>query len=438
MTNAKPNEHTLLTKLGLHRVREHLTDIKELGEAMTANAPISAAPCCAWDASSIKRHSASRCPSSTPRVLIDLGGTHTKVATLSATGEWQLLFDYDNEWFENRRDTTLSSIAGFFQVLAREIGARLRSDLAIRVGIIWSNQIRTRTFHTSAARGVTGIVTGLESGGYRKGEWFLRDLKNGDDLGSLLLTALQEQGITAEVLVIGNDTIFTLFATPNAHAGVVMSSGGNCTLIGTTENNKDELFNSELGGMLLMPHQALSEGDHALLAKRGASTLALEELCAGAWFAENVRQHLEVASHFPEGATLQPFLLSDMAITNQALSAYIAGSENLFSRFSPETQALVRSITVALIERASLLTGLLSHLAVIDQVKRGAQKVTISLDSSMARYFPGYLDGIRRAVDMLRPTDAEVSVELVAPLPLAEGSEISVPLQGLARVIGNY
>jgi hypothetical protein len=438
MTSDQSSIEALRIKLGVNRVRDHLSTIQALGEQMTANAPTGSAPCCAWDAGNIARQGSLASPSSTPRILLDLGGTHTKVATISPTGEWQLLFDHNNEWFKNQRAPSLSSIAGFFRVLAHEIRQRIPQGVPVRVGVIWSNQITTKRFETSTTRGVTGIVSGLDSGGYRKGEWFLHDLVNGDDLGALLLCALHEQNIQPEVLVFGNDTLFTLFAAPSAHAGVVMSSGGNCTLVGTDATNKDDLFNSELGGMLLIPHQALSDGDLALLKKKNASTLALEELCAGNWFAESVHTHLEIASQYAEGAALRPLLQADLEISNRSLSAFIAKEPNAFIQLDLETQTLLRDITSALIDRASLLAGLLTYLSVIDQVKAGLRKVTVSLDSSMARHFQGYLNGIQNAVNALRPKGVEISIELIHPIELPEGTEISVPMQGLAQIISNY
>lgn len=438
MTSDQSNTEALRIKLGVHRVRDCLSAMRALGEEMTANAPTGRAPCCAWDAGNITRQGPLSSPSQTPRILLDLGGTHTKVATITPSGEWQLLFDHNNEWFKNKRDTTLSSIAGFFRVLACEIRQSIPLDGPVRVGVIWSNQITTKRFATSTTRGVTGIVSGLDSGGYRKGEWFLHDLTNGDDLGTHLICALQEQNIHPEVLVFGNDTLFTLFAAPRAHAGVVMSSGGNCTLVGTDATNKDELFNSELGGMLIIPHEALSEGDMALLKRRNASTLALEELCAGNWFAESVRTHLEIASNYAEGASLRSLVEADIEVSNQSLSAFMTKEPNAFSQLPPETQILTRDITTALIDRASLLAGLLTYLSVSDQVKAGLQKVTVSLDSSMARHFPGYLNGIRDTVNALRPTNVDVSITLIHPVKLPEGAEISVPLQGLAQIISNY
>ena len=190
--------------------------------------------------------------------------------------------------------------------------------------------------------------------------------------------------------------------------------------------------------MLLIPHQALSDGDLALLKKKDASTLALEELCAGNWFAESVRTHLEIASNYDEGTVLRPLFQADLEISNRSLSAFIVSKPNGFSQLPPDTQTLLRDITSALIDRASLLAGLLTYLSVIDQVKAGLRKVTVSLDSSMARHFQGYLNGIQNAVNALRPTEVEISIKLIHPIELPEGAEISVPMQGLAQVLSNY
>jgi len=408
-----------------------------------SNAPTGTPPCCAWDAGSLSRRPSSK--PSTPHqvILLDMGGTHTKVATKNRSGEWSLLFDHLNDWFEPRRDPLLPPLQGFFRVLIEELVSSLPSlktdGLPLRVGIIWSNQIRTRRFSAGSTTGVTGIVHGYQSGGYRKGEWFLKGLHNGDDVGALLLGEFTHGGITPEVMVLGNDTLFTLFAVPGAHAGVVMSSGGNCTLVGTSASDKDELFNSELGGMFMLPDTMLSDGDKEFGRSRGLSLISLEELSAGNWFPSMVAANVVAGSKLPEGVALTPIAsaLSDesLAINNRSLCDLMAGSTHIFESFPAESIEAFRSLTRSLVTRAATLAGIMTYLSVVMQLRAGEKKALIALDSSMARYFPTYFDTMKGCIAKILPPGQEVETVLVHPIKLPNGGDISVPLQGAALLL---
>jgi hypothetical protein len=433
----------LAKALGIPRVAEHIDQIVSLGEAYVTNAPSGTPPCCAWDAGSLSRQLSAKPTTPHQIILLDVGGTHTKVATKHPSGEWSLLFDHLNDWFEPRRDTSLSPLQGFFRVLVHELVASLPSlktaGLPLRVGVIWSNQIKTKRFSTGATTGVTGIVHGYQSGGYRKGEWFLKGIQNGDDIGALLLSEFTHGGITPEAMVLGNDTLFTLFAVPGAHAGVVMSSGGNCTLVGTSERDRDELYNSELGGMLMLPESVLSEGDMEFAKNRGLALLSLEELSAGNWFPDMVSANIVAGARLPEGRDLQPISSAltngSLTINNRSLCDLLGGSHGIFESFSTESVAALTSLTRALVERAAVLAGVMTYLSVAPQFKAGVKRAIISLDSSMGRYFPRYFDIMKGQIADLTPSGYEVETALVHPIQLPDGGDISVPLQGAALLL---
>ncbi|MEN9844941.1 MAG: hypothetical protein RIS36_88 [Pseudomonadota bacterium] len=434
---------SLEISLDIHRVEENLDQIVSLGEQFVSNAPTGTRPCCAWDTGSLSRRSSSKPATPHQIIVLDMGGSHTKVATKNANGEWSLLFDHLNDWFEPRRDSSLPLLQGFFRVLVRELVASLpslrTSGLPLRVGVIWSNQVKTERFSTGKTTGVTGIVHGFQSGGYRKGEWFLQGLHNGDDIGALLLAEFTNAGITPELMILGNDTLFTLFATPGAHAGVVMSSGGNCTLVGTSKSDKDELFNSELGGMLMLPDSMLSEGDKEFARSRGLSSISLEELSAGNWFPTIVKANILAGSRLPEGKELQPIAaaLADgsLAINNRALCDLLTDSAHIFDSFPMASIEALRSLTRSLVKRAATLAGVMTYLSVVTQLRAGENKARISLDSSMARYFPNYFDTMQRCIKRITLPGHEVEIVLVHPVELPNGGDISVPLQGAALLL---
>lgn len=432
--------------LGIHRIAEHISELIVLGEQIVKNGPSNTAPCCAWDAGSLSRRLSTKPTVPHQAILIDMGGTHTKVAVKHPSGEWSLLFDYLNDWFESKRDSSLPLLQGFFRILVQEIAASLPSltteNLPLRVGVIWSNQIKTKRFTADKTTGVTGIVHGYQSGGYRKGEWFLKGIKNGDDIGALLLAAFSYVSITPDVMVLGNDTLFTLFAAPGAHAGVVMSSGGNCTLVGTCDDDRDELYNSELGGMFMLPSALLSLGDQAFAKSRKLTSLSLEELCAGNWFPHMVTAHITTAATLPEGQTLIPLAAAiqkgELTINNRALCDLIAGDAGIFSAFPQSSIDSLTPLVVALVTRGAILAGLMTYLSVVPQLRAGERHALISLDSSMARYFPGYFDTMKSFISSITPAGCSIDLALIHPIQLDGGGDISVPLQGAAlALIGN-
>jgi len=443
MSEPATQANSLEKKLGIHRIAENLPQLVTLGEQIVFNAPTGKKPCCAWDAGSLSRRISTKPATPHQTILLDMGGTHTKVATKNQNGEWALLFDHLNDWFEPKRDPALPLLQGFFRVLIQELVAALpalkTSELPLRVGVIWSNQIKTKRFATGKTTGVTGIVHGFQSGGYRKGEWFLKGINNGDDIGALLLAELTHSGIAPEVLVLGNDTLFTLFAASGAHAGVVMSSGGNCTLVGTSDTDRDELYNSELGGMFMLPAEMLSLGDEEFAKSRHLTSLSLEELSAGNWFPHMVTAHITVAAKLPEGSELLPIAAAlsndDHLISNRTLCELLSGDTTLFEALPPQSIAALRKLAAALVERGALLAGVMTYLSVVSQLRAGERNALISLDSSMGRYFPGYFETMKSCIARITLAGHQVETTLVHPIQLPTGGDISVPLQGAALAL---
>jgi hypothetical protein len=443
MTSVPTTHGVLEEQLGLSRIAHNLQSVVKLGETVVMNAPRKIDPCCAWDAGSLSRCLPPTQPSPHLGILFDIGGTHTKVAARTPSGEWALLFDHLNDWFQPRRDTTLSPLRGFFRVIIEELLSSLPTlktqKMPLRIAVIWSNQIETKRFAAGSTSGVTGVVHGFQNGSYRKGEWFLKEISNGDDLGALLLAELAHAGLSPERLVIGNDTIFTLFAVPGAHSGVVVSSGGNCTLVGTDDSDRDELYNSELGALFSLPHSALSLGDKAFAKSREVLTLSLEELSAGNWFPQMLSAHVITAAKLPAGVALSPIAKAiesnELRITNAALCRLIESDSDIFNSFTDDSRMYLRALTISLVRRAAMLAGIMTYLSVVNQLKAGLPSASVSLDSSMSRYFPGYFDHLKECVASITPRGREVRVSLVHPIQLAGGGDISVPLQGAALAL---
>jgi hypothetical protein len=429
---------------------EALASLVATGTMMIANAARGCGePRCAWDSSGLALMDRHQTEGPSTILLIDIGGTHTKVALTHEGNEFEFLFDDPNESFRPAGPHDGLALRAFLDTLLCQIAEAaptlVRNPVPVRVGVIWSNQIRTRPLVTPELSGITGIVCGLHGGGYRKGEWFLEGLHDGHDIGQEFQHALDSSGINADVLVIGNDTVFTLFAQPCSHAGVVVSSGANCTLVGAGVGGEYTIYNSELGGMLLLPDSMLSRGDRIYSTSRESASIAIEELCGGAWFRDLCISHIEALTEVPEGRALLPIRAAirqgTLSFTNSSLSALLSDNKVIPTEFANYDHSAIETLTAlvgALVHRAGALAATIIYLSVCSQIKRGNLAPTISLDSSMARHFVGYFTSIEAHLKYLMQDVSTFSLHLVKPIKLAGGAEITVPMVGLARALREY
>lgn len=437
--------HQPAGQLGVFDAIDGLAEIVRLGKLRLHNACYQkGAPSCAWDSSEIHLPDPKRTERFRPAVLIDIGGTQTKVGYQNARGEMRCLFDHPNTWFQSADSGDDSrALEPFLEALIGEIKKsvpQLAPDCCL--GLIWSNQVQCVPIGTPSTRGVSGIVRGSKSGGYRKGEWFLRGIRDGDDIGALFLLALSRAGWKPAVFLLGNDTIFTLFATPRSSAGVVMSSGGNCTVIGDEGREKSHIINTELGGNLAIPENLLSDGDRFCAEMRGVSSLSLEELCAGLWFPTLVYAHVCAAAELPDGAplaALRDALVSGEATLNNRM--LVASLKNPGSELVPQvirdSGASFTGLLEALVMRGGALAGALCYLSVASQLESPEGPATVSLDSSMSRHFPGFFASLSKTFKEL--CGGRVAELILAhPMPVEDGGEISVPMQGIARALNTY
>lgn len=447
LSSACPSLHTLL---GLHLLKEKLPLVTALGQTMTKNAEKGdREPRCAWDSSGLTlEHSDSPSPVCV-NLLIDVGGTHTKAALLDHTLEWRFLLDHSNDWFQDSTPSGELPLTQFlrklFTLITKAAPELLKSSYPLRVGVVWSNQMATCPIERDGCCGISGVVQGAGLGGYRKGEWFLAGLNNGDDIGDLFFDALTEAQLRASVLVLGNDTIFTLFATPNAHAGMVVSSGGNCTLLGLNSEGRESIYNSEIGGMLILPSEALSRGDLLFAGNRPRNQVALEELCAGKWFADLVAAHVRAASELTQHSDFAPLARkiasNEMSLSNAAISALLSDPNQSIpslDEIPTASRLALYQLAQALVERGGMLAGVLAYLSIWRPIERGAKNVTISVDSSMARHMPGFRDAMTHWVNALIPPGTQCELNLVKPFQLHTGDEIPVPMLGVARALKEY
>jgi hypothetical protein len=444
MVAAAHHVSPLAERLGVLKLTGAVEEIASLGVLHLANAPYqNGQPACAWDSSEIALPVADAKEEIRESVLIDIGGTQTKVGYQNGLGEIRSVFDHANTWFENKASFEGPPLEQFISVLISEIRRALpQLTPTCCIGLIWSNQVQCVPIHRRDTLGVSGIVRGTKTGGYRKGEWFLREVRDGDDVGALFLRTLSRFGWTPSVFLLGNDTIFTLFAISHATAGVVMSSGGNCTVIGDEGREKGHIINTELGGHLKLPEHLLSDGDRACATFRGVSSLALEELCAGTWFPHIVYAHVCAAVELPEGAPLtnlrDALVSGEVSLTNRMLVAALKqhSPTSLPAEVASAGSTFVQLLE-ALVNRAGLLAGILSYLSISSQLNTTEKKALVSLDSSMARHFPGFYTALKSTFQELCGTRAG-DIALIRPQEFPQGGDISVPMQGIARALNTF
>ena len=440
----------ILDAIGMCTLERHYAEFVALGTEMADRAVSGEpGPAFAHDASCVSANS----PPAKLRcrlLVIDVGGSHTKVglAERQASGDqrWQTLLDRPNEDFDIG-DAGVLPIERFTRALAQFIEDALPGPPGGRrqiggVGVIWSNALRSVRLAEGPGptRGVSGLITGVETAkSYRKGEFFVKGLTDGYDIGRAFLATLADRGIVPRAFVVGNDTVFTLKACDNADGGMVASTGANATDV----DQDGWIYNTEMGGLCPIPAEWLSEGDKILLAARPeGSGVALEDLMAGKWLPRIFEGHVlalaeqglpelqplaeEIRRHVAEGSDL--FGGEDLTRLLQRRSTPVL--EQLPGGvWNDRSRELARELLAALVARAGKLAAAMAYFSLLHRLAT-KDHVVLSLDSSQARFLPGYLDAMRQALDGLIGAGKRATVLLQNP----EG-DITVPMKGLAATL---
>ncbi|MCB0335683.1 MAG: hypothetical protein KDD62_05235, partial [Bdellovibrionales bacterium] len=277
-----------LTDVGFYQLRESFDSLIDLATVHTRNAGTQEEPRFEAFPSLIPSREADPDDSrllAGPKLLIDIGGTSTKVGVhFRASDAWHILFDRKNEFFKEGKNS-LSSFTQYAENLGAHICEHLLQQKiavadCVQLGIVWSNAMTNE--YLDEQRGVTGKV--IQRDQYRKGEWFVEALKDGDDIASMLLEGFRAAGLQFELVLIGNDTCLTMKVIRGAHAGMVASTGLNATVVktaqelGISESNQRIICNGELGGRFYLPEELLGQFDWVSQNERAAT---VELLTAG-------------------------------------------------------------------------------------------------------------------------------------------------------------
>jgi len=437
-----------LKNMGFYKLEEGLPALYALGASLARSAgDESKAPNFELLPSFLTAGHSSQIPQ-TNVLAIDIGGTSAKagIRLIQEDGSvrWRYLFEEKNIVLKKDTESN-NSFVNFASALAERVrldldNKEISCDNIQAVGIVWSNAIEN--FY-SPELGIAGSVAAREQ--YSKGEWFIKDLKNGDDLAGPLLKAFRASGINIKNLIITNDTPFTLAACLGASAGVVASTGVNATLLknGTRNGVQGKIIcNAEMGGRFPLDESFLSEGD---MVADGGKANTIERLIGGAFIPAVFCGHL--------------ILLSDLSCLKQAineleklgdkkwsffntrdLSSLISDKKYFFERhpeyqeFPDECIHALEVLSTQILARAAKLLTAIVYASIANQIAEGETSFTISLDSRLAREVPLFWESFSKQLKKCIPDSIEVEVVLAVPIETPTGS-ISVPMQGAANAI---
>lgn len=440
-----------LRELGFYRATDHILELLEQAEDMTERAGKPGETAC-FEAlpSYIPLQDKTTC--SGLKLLVDIGGTSTKAGVcVPGQDRWSFLFDTKNA--EMHADEAGDSLDSFAQSLGETIAREVerdgfRIDKIEHVGFVWSNAMDNHPIQSGDCHGVTGLVVTREL--YMKNEWFIRDIKNGRDLGKSFLEGLRRAGLVhIHTLVIGNDAALTAKASANADAGMVASTGLNATVVKRLNEiggSGEELVlcNAEMGGRFPLAERYLSDADMNSVQDK-ASTV--EKVTAGKFLPQVYAEHLvrlyemgipglEVpGEHLKEigEERFAAFRARDVALPFLPDIPLFLSRRSSPEKFPESSMPVLAEIGQEMYKRSARLCALLAYGSICN---RFAEKdaFQLSLDSRLAREIPLFQEEFRKAAQAYMPQGKRLEIRLVDQLPVEDGS-ISVPMLGAARAL---
>lgn len=380
-------------------------------------------------------------------LAVDIGGTSTKVG-LRLSGpehsmQWRMLFERKNDELITQ-EIQENPYRVFIQSVVDRIIAQLRKEKELlkggfACGVVWSNALINQP---QGRYVISGTVT--QSDHYKKGEWFVEGLRDGEDLGSPFLKAFEAVQCDIHSFLISNDTPLTMTAAPEAHAGIVASTGLNGTVVktlrelGIADDDKPVICNGEMGGRCRLEREFMSDGDI-----RASEDHTLETLTAGRFLPKIFVGHILCAAEMgvpgladiadylrsQQESGLEEFRPHDMSLLLSDQKSFLARRADPVFRESMSLESL-RYIAKGLLMRAAKITALVS-LASISNQKQSSY--CVALDSRLAREIPLFWKTLKTTFTELTEEvlKTEGKIVLLDRLQVA-GGKISVPMQGVA------
>jgi hexokinase len=442
-----PSPEQLIRKLGIQNFSQHLEQRFDQARdlALRAGTPLG----CHLQETGISPSAALPTQLSTV-LVIDIGGTNTKVSFREVDSEddvtLELLFAEENHHFD------VPPVTHSFRRYLSNLFARIKEHLpAIQelnsVALVWSYAMAA----TQAPESLMGNGAKVaDRPSYdKKKNFFNEDLKEGDDLGAMVLEGIKGS-FSTRGLIIANDTVFTMNAASGANAGVVCSTGANGTLLRPGPDGTVKIFNSESGGQYIVPLDSLSDAEREYFL-REQKPAHLEMLCAGKHmghlFERNVVDYV-VASKNGSLDSLHKLLeerLTKKAITfspsgvgllaNKQFDEFLAlQRESIYpmvanySFTKPELTAL-HNVARAMHERAGQAAAVLCYLSIVDQFTDKKETFRIAFDSTIGTSSPVFFDSLNKTLQG-RVAPYQVEIEL-----LKQKDGISVPSLGGFRSV---
>jgi len=377
-------------------------------------------------------HSSLLCASSHSKpakhlLALDIGGTSTKlglcVRASDGKEKWELLFEKLNEEFNDQNDSE-NSLKRFARAVAEYAAEQIDRENGYALGLVWSNALKS--FHHPL--GVNAKV--IQRDNYAKSEWFIADLKDGDDIGTPFLEAFAACGIEISSLVVANDVVFTMKALPGAHAGMVASTGVNATLV-----FDGEIYNGQLGDLLELDARYLSVADRV---GEGVAAKNVQEICAGAFLPRLLTSYIMalrdagVGEFRAPGAELERLgAMKWERFSTIDLDSLIEDPAN-FDRAHPEIGniAAISALSREIILRSAKAASLVALMSVENQTADGKDLV-IALDSRLAREMGIWREEASRTLVGMTDLSRRISFSLLNGITLNSGT-VSVPGLGSA------
>lgn len=376
-------------------------------------------------------------------LAIDIGGTHSRAALrkVDSSGgvSWHSLFDYPNKDLVSARESDLFS--SMCTNLIAEIVKSL-ADLGVEapqiqgVSVVWSNALVHYAL-SGQMSGNSGKIIGLGKF-YQKNEPWNPSLYDERDIGIDIIKAFERAGFNLRAFTIGNDTFFAQKAYPGAASGVVLSTGSNSTLV---IDDATTLCNGELGNSFVIPEKYLHKADCLQDQK-----VTLETLTAGPGLARRFKSHLlsYLSSQQSDAAEmLKNYLVrGELDFRPEDISALLDSGhkpEVIHRELKESFEALHEELILIaqnLVSCSGTYAGLLCYLSVFNQLMLGQRELVVAIDSSQARFVPGYFESLKAELGRLvgqRFKESLVSVKLLEPLEL-----VSVPMLGAANSLNSF
>ena len=383
---------------------------------------------------------------------IDIGGTSTKAGVREVMEDkkvkWHYLFEIKNLDLGNLTNSS-HSFQTFCDLLAKQLALSLK-HVGIPVkkisacGLVWSNALVNR-------KGKSGSIIAEVAGRAlsAKGEWFLKDLKDGDNLNEFFLKSFEAQGISIGRILIANDTVLTMKVVPGADSGVVASTGLNSTILkngkklGISEVEEDIICNAESGGHFILDSALASKGDFF---PRESDFITLESLSSGKFLPKILTQHIEVLANsgLDDLLPLSEHLnsLGDSKweeFRSRDLSLLLYDKEFFLNRrtdseyYTETVLGILEELAHLVLERGGMLASVVAYASISNRIET-KESFLISLDSRLSREVPLFKEKLQQSLEIALPNDKKVKINLCEPL-LIDGGSISIPMLGAVNAV---